>query len=314
MAASGSVPSGFNGSSLRMCRAKISYGLAIHRSIRVTLNSRGRASTGGRGCGGLDRGKAGGMITLPRPGDPGLLGLDLAGEAGRLDQRFQPLEPARGHGRHAVHFQRAREIDGRRAERLGEVVGAEPDAPLRRGQAELLAHGPAEPGACLLRARPHAFVQAAEDDHVRLLKPRFERSPDEQARMRRPARAHHLAGEQAAIEGRIVSRASSSSVAPSPISSDSSRLSASPASPCHSPDEEPAASRASRSAVAAWASASAAVLCVTEACEQTRRSGAKACFQVAHEAEGRRVLLRPQRRAPPGSLLAGRLEAPSTCR
>jgi len=75
---------------------------------------------------------------------------------------------------------------------------------LRRRQAELLPHRPAEPGTGLLVARPHAVIEAAENDHVGLLQARFERPPDEEARVESGARAHDLAGEEAAVERRIV--------------------------------------------------------------------------------------------------------------
>src|SRR5512139_3816952 len=74
---------------------------------------------------------------------------------------------------------------------------------LWRGKAERLAHRAAEPRRSLLRARPDSFVEAAEDHDVWLLKPRLERTPDEEARVRGIGRANHLASEQAPIEGRV---------------------------------------------------------------------------------------------------------------
>ena len=50
---------------------------------------------------------------------------------------------------------------------------------------------------------PHPFVEAAEDREIGLLQPRFERAPDEQARMQRGAWPHHFAGNQAAVERRV---------------------------------------------------------------------------------------------------------------
>ena len=84
---------------------------------------------------------------------------------------------------------------------------------LRSGEAERFAHGTAEPRPCLLRARPDPFIEAAEDHDIRLLEPRFERTPDEEARMGGIGRADHLAGEQAPIEGRVGARLDGEAVA-----------------------------------------------------------------------------------------------------
>ena len=136
--------------------------------------------------------------------EPRLRRFDLLLQPRGLDQGEQALEPARRHGLHAVNLVRACQVDFARPEPLREIVGGKADAPLRRAKAKRLAHRPAEPGARLLMPRPDAFVEAAENHEVGLLQPRFERSPDEQPRMQRRARPHHLAGNQAAIERRIV--------------------------------------------------------------------------------------------------------------
>ena len=121
-----------------------------------------------------------------------------------MTKASKPLEPARRHGLHAVDLVRAGEIDLARAERLGEIVGGEADAPLRRLSPSFSRIGRLSQGPGLLMPRPHAFVEAAEDHEIGLLQPRFERAPDEEPRMQRRAWPHHLAGNEAAIEGRIV--------------------------------------------------------------------------------------------------------------
>ncbi len=156
------------------------------------------------GRGPLGRIELGHEVAHLRPVDERQRRIERGAQPRRIDQREQPLQPARGDRGHAVHFQRAGEIDGRRAEPLREIVGGKPVAPLGRRQAELLAHRPAEPGARLLRLRPRALIEAAQDHHVGLLQPRFERAPDEEAGMGEPARTHHLAREQAAEEGRVI--------------------------------------------------------------------------------------------------------------
>ncbi len=77
------------------------------------------------------------------------------------------------------------------------------DAPLRRRQAELGAHGPAEPGPGVHLGRPGPFVEAAEDEQVHVLQARLQRSPDRQARMAAVTRPHHLTGEQRGEQRRI---------------------------------------------------------------------------------------------------------------
>ena len=133
-------------------------------------------------------------------------------------------------------------------------MGGKADAPLRGAKPKLLAHRSAEPRAGLLMPRPHAFVEAAEDHEIGLLQPRFERPPDEEPRMQRRAWSHHLAGNEPAIEGRIV-RGGERETMSCIVSSASRTDSASPASSCHRAEDEPLASRASLSATAAWASA-----------------------------------------------------------
>ena len=173
--------------------------------MRVTLSCFGLASSRRTRPWRLDRLEPICRVALARPVEPRLRRLDLLLQPRGLDQGEQALEPARRHGLHAVHLVRARQIDLARPEPLREIVGGKADAPLRGAKAKRLAHRPAEPGARLLMPRPDAFVEAAENHEVGLLQPRFERSPDEQPRMQRRARPHHLAGNQAAIERRIVS-------------------------------------------------------------------------------------------------------------
>ncbi len=135
------------------------------------------------------------------PRTPGALRPRAKTKARGVDQRGEPLQPARRHGGHALGLERAREIDGAGAEALREVVRGKADVPLWRRQSERYRHRPAEPRARLSRPGPDALVEAAEDDDIGLLQARLERSPDREAGMGRPARPRHAASEQAPIEG-----------------------------------------------------------------------------------------------------------------
>ena len=83
-------------------------------------------------------------------------------------------------------------------------MGGVADLFFRRRQAKRLAHRAIEPGAGIGGGRPRALIERAEHDHVRLLQAGLERPPDRQARVHGPARAHILAGNEAAVEVRVV--------------------------------------------------------------------------------------------------------------
>ena len=147
----------------------------------------------------LDPGR---LVETRLPAEPDSGVDDLRLDADQAQQAVQAQQPARGNRRRTLDPERASQHQlRRRAPGLGEVVGGKADAPLRRGKAETLAHGPAEPGIDGHLLRPGAFVESAEDDEVRGLQPRLQRSPDREPRMAAEARAHHRAGKQAVEEG-----------------------------------------------------------------------------------------------------------------
>ena len=101
----------------------------------------------------------------------GEIAVALAAADGLLPQRRprnggKPLHEARWHCRSAPALGRSSEEDFGGAEKLGEVMGREPDASLRQIEAERLAHRPAQPGIGGRRGRPYALHQGADDDAV----------------------------------------------------------------------------------------------------------------------------------------------------
>ena len=116
------------------------------------------------------------------------------GRAGQ--ERIEPQQPARGHGRRAIDALGAGQQHFGRAHRLLEIVGGKADLALRRRQAEALAHRAVEPGIDRAFRRPGAFVEAAQDQQVGLLQARFQRPPDGEARMLAEARPHRHARQQ----------------------------------------------------------------------------------------------------------------------
>ena len=240
-AASGSAPSCFHRSRASRCRWRrsrkdwrstarcgsrsICFGRASDRRSRLGRPARVRMTARGRARAPMGPKAARARSSASRPAA-------LTKASSRCSQRDGTVGTP-------STLQRAGEIDLAGAERLGEIVGGKADAALRRAEPERLAHRPAEPRARLLRPRPHAFVEAAQDHQIGLLQPRFERAPDEQARMERRARPHHLAGDAGSGRTADSRRRSSARPWPASISSASSTERASPASPCHRPDDEP---------------------------------------------------------------------------
>ena len=108
------------------------------------------------------------------------------------EQRVEPRQPARRHGRRAALALGAGQQHALGAQRRGKVVRRQADAALRLRQAERGAHRPVDPRAGLDRRRPGALVQAAQHQKVGALQARFERSPDGEARMAAEARADDL--------------------------------------------------------------------------------------------------------------------------
>ena len=104
------------------------------------------------------------------------------------EQRVEPRQPARRHGRRAAFALGAGQQHALGGERRGEVVRRQADAPLGLRQAERCAHRPVDPRTGLDRRRPAAFVQAAQHQEVGALQSRFERPPDGEARMAAEAR------------------------------------------------------------------------------------------------------------------------------
>ena len=112
------------------------------------------------------------------------------------EQRIEPRQPARRHGRRAAFALGAGQQHALGAERRGEIVRRQADASLGLRQAERGAHRPVDPRTGLDRRRPGALVQAAQHQQVGALQAGLERSPDGEPRMaaeagtdRSPARA-----------------------------------------------------------------------------------------------------------------------------
>ena len=112
-------------------------------------------------------------------------------------QRLQSHEPAAGYGRVALRILLgAREHHLRSARRLDEVVGRQPDPALDRHETQRLAHAVVEPRARVGQRGPGTFIEAAQQEQVRMLKPGLELAPDVQARVFGRTRAHRPRGHQ----------------------------------------------------------------------------------------------------------------------
>ncbi len=146
----------------------------------------GRAGDGGVGAG---------FVEGVRP--PQDLGPAGQGDAGAARQDLQPPQPAGFHGRRALAAFGVQQEHLGRAGGLGEVVGRQADAPLGRGQAHRLAHGPRQERVDRRALRPDAFLQPGQDQAVGPHQARLDGAEDAQARMGRAARAHRGAGHQA---------------------------------------------------------------------------------------------------------------------
>ena len=116
-------------------------------------------------------------------------------QAGALGQGLQPPQPARFH-RRAVAALGVQQDHLGRAGGLGEVVGRQADAPLRRGQAQRLAHRPRQEGVGRGGGRPDALLQTGHDQPVGADQSRLDRAQDAKARMGRSAVADRLAVHQ----------------------------------------------------------------------------------------------------------------------
>ena len=105
------------------------------------------------------------------------------------DRRKALNEPRRDR-RRAVDACRAREDHVGAAERLGEIVRTQADAPFRQVEAQVLAHRAAQPRVRLRLWRPGSFHQAAEHDAIDELQARFQESEDVNANVGARALAH----------------------------------------------------------------------------------------------------------------------------
>ena len=125
----------------------------------------------------------------------------------RLQRVLQLEQPARGHTRRALHPVGAGQQHLGRREALDEIVGGKADAPLRRGQAERGAHGPAQPRVGARIGGPGSLVEAAEAQEIGVLQPCLQGTPDVQPGMQPVGGAHHLGGHQRLEQRRIVAPA-----------------------------------------------------------------------------------------------------------
>ena len=115
--------------------------------------------------------------------------------------RLKPKPEPRRDRRRARVAPRPRDEHLRRAQRAGQIVRRQADPIIEPRQSEVHADFRSEPRIRRGRRRPHAFVEAAEHHEVRLLQPRFEQTPDEDARMPAIGRPDTLLFEEVAKNG-----------------------------------------------------------------------------------------------------------------
>ena len=115
--------------------------------------------------------------------------------------RLQAQPETRGDGRRAGVAAGPRDEHLRCAERAGEIMRGRPDAKIEPGQPQIGADLGREPRIGCGRRRPHALIEAPEHHQVRLLQPRFQETPDEDARVSAIGRPHMLPLEQVAEHG-----------------------------------------------------------------------------------------------------------------
>ena len=116
---------------------------------------------------------------------------------GRLAcERLDAAEEARGDGRRAAAFFRARQHGVAPGECGDEILRGLTDAPLRRRQAEIDAHLPVEEGVAVRRRRPHGLVEAGEHDAVEVQQPRLQEAEQRHAGMASGPRRGPRRGER----------------------------------------------------------------------------------------------------------------------
>ncbi len=157
------------------------------------------------GRGRLNGGNHHGRIQQPLPIQQSALCARISRRPSAVMQRgAKSQQPSARHRRGSLLASRAGEPHLGCRERLAEIVGRQAYSPLRQGQPEGLQHRPAHPGAGLRLGRPTLLVEAAEDHHVRALQPRFQWTPDGQARMPAPGRPNDMPRHQGIEQLRIV--------------------------------------------------------------------------------------------------------------
>ncbi len=193
----------------------------------------GRSSTGGRGAGRGSGGLVWGLSISRASASHSRAARAQRAAIGVAGERVDPLQEARCDCRRTRALQRARHHHGARAHRHREIMRALADAPLRRRQPDLRAHGPIEKGVALGLRRPDRFVETRKHDEIGVEQARFEKTKDLQSRMRALRPSYRCAGRETVEQGAIVvepermPRAASAPSAPASSNSRSSTRSSS---------------------------------------------------------------------------------------
>ena len=140
-------------------------------------------------------------IERARPGQQFVAAPAQCGRRVLADEGEDALQPARRHRRRVAGAGGARQHHLLRAHRHLEIMGGKADAAFRRLEVDAGLHQPRHEAIAFRLARPHAFVQPADDQRVDVLQPRFQRAPDGDVavgalprldRFRRNQRVHHI--------------------------------------------------------------------------------------------------------------------------
>ncbi|OCW56047.1 hypothetical protein AWJ14_12605 [Hoeflea olei] len=158
-------------------------------AVRLQFGRRARFGPGRR-----RRGRP--LVETPRMGEQRRAAHPHRGCGLLACDRQQPLQPARSDRRRLAGAEGAREHHFRRAHRHFEIMGGLADAPFGRFEPDRRLHRARQERVFLAGLRPDAFVEPAHHQRVDMLQPRFERAPDEGARMAAAARFHHPARNQ----------------------------------------------------------------------------------------------------------------------
>ncbi len=125
-------------------------------------------------------------------------------QSDRAQYGVEPQQPARGHGGRALVTGCAGQDHLGCRHRLGKIMGRDADRALGEGDAEIAPHLPRHPGIVFPRAGPHTLVEAAQNDEIGLLQPRFDETPNRQPGVSAESRPHHHTGGERLEEGRVM--------------------------------------------------------------------------------------------------------------